>query len=84
MLKARVSEICNTWNTQCQDHVVSSWTVEGETKQEIFRKTYPSYRSNRYCNGYRIEFEDPSLNEEFKEYCRNAPIDEYYGGGTVD
>ena len=84
-MKQKIREICNTHATHYQDKIIKEWTIEKDTKQEIFTAAYASVRSIRYCNGYRIEFTDPAIQQEFQKWQRsNVTIEMYYGGGTVD
>lgn len=80
-----VYEICNTFNTDWQDHVLHTWMVSGSTLNECFEKTYSSHRSLRYCNGYRIQFKDRNIHNRWLEWLQNGvTIEMYYGNGTVD
>ena len=80
-----VYEICNTFNTDYQDHVLHSWVVKGKTLKECFEQTYPSERSLRYCNGYYIRFKDKDIHEKYNEWKKTGvTIEMYYGGGVVD
>lgn len=84
-MKQKIREICNTHATHYQDKIVQEWTIEKDTKQEIFTEAYASVRRNRYCSGYRIEFVDPAIQQEFQKWQKtNVTIEMYYGGGTVD
>ena len=83
-MKLIVRDIYNGWSTKYQDKICSEWTVEGVTLRECFKKTYLSYRSNRYCSEHRTEFADPDIQKQFAEYCHNVPLSEYYGNATVD
>ena len=77
--------LCNTFHTDYQDHVLNSWVVKGKTLKECFEETYPSDRSLRYCNGYRIQFKDKDIHEKYKEWKRTGvTIEMYYGNGVVD
>ena len=80
-----VYEVCNTFNTDDQDHVLHTWTVNGDTLEECFNKTYPSHRSLRYCGGYRIQFKDLDVHQKWLEWLRTGvTIDMYYGGNVYD
>lgn len=84
-MKQKIREICNTHATHYQDKIIKEWTIEKDTKNEIFTEAYASVRSNRYCSGYRIEFVDPAIQQEFQKWQKtNVTIEMYYGGGTVD
>lgn len=80
-----VYEICNTFNTDWQDHVVKTFKVNGNTLKECFEKAYPTERSLRYCSGYCIRFKDPDIHKKYLEWKKTGvTIEMYYGGGVVD
>ena len=84
-MKLIFDEICNTFNANWKDHVTETHVVEGGTLKECFRKAYPFQRSLRYCSGYRIQFRDPDIDKQYRQWLRTGvDIQLYYGGGTID
>lgn len=83
-MKLEVRDVYNGFETKYQDEIANKWVVEGENLRECFKKTYPSYRSNRYASGHRTEFANSEIQKLFLDYCHNVPLSEYYGNATVD
>ena len=84
-MKLKVNLIINTHETGYKDKVYKSWWVEGDTIEDCFIKTYPSERSNRYCYGYRIKFDDSDIDDKWQEWKHsNVTPKLYYGDATVD
>ena len=84
-MKFIIDEICNTFETKWKDHIVKTFTVEGTTLEDCFKKAYPSERSLRYCNGYRIQFRDAAVHEAYQQWKRNCvTMEMFYGNATVD
>lgn len=84
-IKLTYYEVCNTFNTDLQDHVLHTYSIEGKELENIFKRVYPSDRSLRYCNGYRIQFADKTVHKLYNEWKKTGvTIEMYYGNGTVD
>ncbi len=84
-MKFIIDEICNTFETRWKDHIVTTFTVEGGTMEDCFKKAYTSERSLRYCSGYRIQFRDAAVHKAYQQWkCSGVTLEMFYGNATVD
>lgn len=84
-MKLKVHEILNHFCTRYQDHLVQTYTIEGDTLAECFQRVYALERSSRYDNGRRYEFENESFASKYQDWKqRSVTLEMYYGNATVD
>lgn len=79
--KARVLKY---WDSALKEE----FTMEAQTKEELFENFYNANRTYRYCNGCYFRFADVAVKDEYRKWYKSLSemkrFDMYYGNGTVD
>lgn len=85
MVTVKVKEIINWVYSNFEDEVVKVHVIEAESYDGAFRQKYSMDRSARYDSARRYEFDDPSMEPQYRKWVKeNETVELYYGGGTVD
>ena len=83
-VSVNVHEIINWFYSDYKDKLVKVHTLTG-TLEQCFKKMYALHRSARYDNARRHDFEEKSLEEDYRKWKnKNETIEMYYGNGVVD
>lgn len=80
-----ITERIYDWRTN-HNNPYKHYVVSGDTEVDCFKKIYADYvRPLRYCSGYSIVLDDPSLDKRFREWKEHGvTVEMFYGNATVD